>query len=64
MLEVKDQLFGCFEGLCSENLDDPAVDFLQYVPTGGTYDSGEAGNVEDVEHWRPLVVQQYFTIIL
>jgi len=28
MLEVKYQLFGCFEGLCSEDLDDSAVDSL------------------------------------
>ena len=51
MLEVKYQLRGCFEGLCSEDLDDSAVDSLQYVPTDGANDCGEARDVEDVENW-------------
>jgi|TARA_B110000914_G_scaffold67427_1_gene58911 hypothetical protein len=64
MLEVKYQLIGCFEGLCSEDLDDSAVDSLHYVPTDGASDCREARNVDDVENWRPLVMQQYFAIIL
>ena len=42
MLEVKYQLIGCFEGLCSEDLDDSAVDSLHYVPTDGASDCREA----------------------
>ena len=57
ILEVKYQLIGCFEDLCSEDLDDSAVGSLHYVPTDGASDCGEARDLEDVENWRPLVMQ-------
>ena len=44
------RLLSCFDGLCLEDLDDPAVDSLQHVPADGSNDCREAYNVGDIEN--------------